>query len=81
MKKFLKLKKIPFISIFLSIDEATLVERLGMMRGESVKVIEERKKDLLYFSSEGYTYVVDGKASFEEVYRRISNILKTNGVC
>jgi thymidylate kinase len=59
MKKFLKLNKIPFTTIYLDITEKTMEERLGLFRRSSVKEIEERKKDFLYFSPEGYNYVVD----------------------
>lgn len=80
MKKFLGINKIPHISIYLDITPATMEERLWMMRRESVKIIEERKKDFLYFNPSGYTYVVDANGSFEEVYRHIFHILKTNNI-
>ncbi len=78
MKKYLKLNKIPFITIYLNITPYTLEERLWGMRRESVKVIEERKKDFLYFSPDGYNYNIDANGSFEEVYRHVLSILKTN---
>lgn len=80
MKKHLRLNKIPFITIYLDIDEKCMEERLGLMRRESVKIIEERKKDFLYFTNEGYNYTVDAKGSFEEEYRHVAHILKTNNI-
>ncbi len=80
LKKYLRLNNIPFFSIFLDIDKNTMIQRLGMGRRESVNVIEERMKDLLYFSPDGYNYTVDAKGSFEEVYRHITQIMKTNNI-
>jgi guanylate kinase len=80
MKKFLWINKIPHISVYLDITPKTMEERLGMMRRESVQTIEERKKDFLYFNPSWYTYVVDANGSFEEVYRHVAHILKTNNV-
>lgn len=80
LKKYLKLNKIPSLTIYLSITPKTMEMRLGEMRRSSVKEIEARKTDFLYFSPEGYDYDVDSNGSFEEVYRHILHILKTNGV-
>ena len=50
MEKELLLMDIPYVSMFLEIDEATMEHRLGFLRRESVETIEKRKKDLKYFS-------------------------------
>lgn len=69
---------IRYKTIYLDIDKETMEYRLGMLRRQSVKVIEERKKDFTIFSSKGFDYVIDGKASFAEVYRTFIGILKRN---
>lgn len=80
LKKFLSLNSIPHISIYLEITPETMEYRLWMLRRENVKTIEARKKDFLYFSPEGYKYVVDSNGSFEEVYLHLTRILQSNGI-
>ncbi len=77
MEKFLKLNNIPYYSIFLKIDEETMEYRLGELRRESVKTIEERKKDLKYFSPVGFDLTLDGKSSIEEIIKTILFITDT----
>ena len=77
--KFCKMNWIESLSLFIDIDENTMVERLWMKRREKMNVIEERKKDFLYFNPKGYDYIIDWRDTAEIVYRHVNNILKTNG--
>ena len=80
VEKYCKENAIRYRSFFIDIDEDTMVERLGMKRRETVKVIEERKKDFLSFSPIWFGVVIDGTPEIEVVERRMVAELKKIGV-
>lgn len=80
LDKFCKINGIKPISIFLDIDEKEMEHRLWMYRGSTVQEIEKRKKDFLYFSPDGYNYVVDWRDTSANVLRHVLTILSNNGI-
>ncbi len=62
---------IQFASYFISIPEDVAVERM-MNRWDSVKTIEKRKKDFLYFSANSQDVVLDGELTLQHNVNRIA---------
>lgn len=64
--RYFKLHWIPFTTLFLDISEDLQEERLWFQRRESIKVIEERKKDFLYFKDFKYDVILDGSKPIQD---------------
>lgn len=67
MKKYCAENSIPYLTVYLGISEDVMEYRLGMLRRSSVKEIEERKKDFLYFNSMGSDLILDGTKDTAEL--------------
>lgn len=80
VKQFCALNDIRCVTVFLDIDEKTMLHRLGILRRESYKVIQKRLNDLKIMSPKGADIVIDSTAEVEVVYRNLLLHLTKCGV-
>lgn len=79
LTKFLVQRGITPTTVYLDIDEKTMIERLGIKRRDSYEEIVKRLSDLKYFGSYQYDHVIDAKGSPAETYDEFLRIMASWG--